>query len=67
MLRRVYTEVADGGFGPGPRGFAPIGDVAALHDGRPWFELAPGGCSMYWYADLSLDTWAEGGDLWAGL
>ncbi|XVV09229.1 hypothetical protein ACQP2X_30840 [Actinoplanes sp. CA-131856] len=60
LLRRLYTEVADGGFGPGPRGFARIGDVAALHHGgrergRPesWLELAPGGCTMYWYADLS--------------
>ncbi|SNY48562.1 SMI1/KNR4 family protein [Paractinoplanes atraurantiacus] len=60
LLRRLYTEVADGGFGPGARGFARIEDVAALHrrgreHGLPesWFELTPGGCTMYWYADLS--------------
>ncbi|MEU8818262.1 SMI1/KNR4 family protein [Actinoplanes sp. NPDC048796] len=60
LLRRLYREVADGGFGPGPRGFTRIDEVGALHrrdreHGRPesWFELAPGGCTMYWYTDFA--------------
>ncbi|MFF5076680.1 hypothetical protein ACFY36_06490 [Actinoplanes sp. NPDC000266] len=59
LLRRLYTVVADGGFGPGARGFARIAEVPALRRrdrerGLPecWFELTPGGCTMYWYADL---------------
>lgn len=72
ILRRLYTEVADGGFGPDARGLGclrygnrdPRGvvwpSVVQLHrrdrrNGLPasWFELTPGGCTMYWYASLT--------------
>jgi hypothetical protein len=72
LLRRLYTEVANGGFGPDARGFASITDgyrapeggdgpsavwtyLRDRREGLPvsWFELTPGGCSMYWYVSLT--------------
>ncbi|MEW2329630.1 hypothetical protein AB0880_17645 [Micromonospora chersina] len=68
LLQRVYTEVANGGFGPG-------GGLASLTDGNrvpghlsdwpsavkrtcenglpaSWLYLASGGCSMEWHVSL---------------
>jgi hypothetical protein len=73
LIRRLYTEVANGGFGPDARGFACITDgnrdprgvvwpsaVRIYQRGQKsgglpasWFELTPGGCSMYWYMSLT--------------
>lgn len=36
LLRRLYTEVADGGFGHAARGFASVRDGNRLPGGHPW-------------------------------
>lgn len=73
LLRRLYTEVANGGFGPDARGFACLTDGNRDPGGvvwpsavriyqrshksgvlpASWFELTPGGCTMYWYMSLT--------------
>ena len=62
LLRRMYAEVGDGGFGPGARGFASIGDGSFertrrehLKAGTPatWLELTACGCSLYWFTSLT--------------
>lgn len=73
LLRRLYTEVANGRFGPDARGFACLTDGNRDPEGvvwpsavriyqrshksgvlpASWFELTPGGCTMYWYTSLT--------------
>ncbi|WP_433352829.1 SMI1/KNR4 family protein [Microtetraspora malaysiensis] len=69
LLRRMYTEIAIGGFGPGTDGFPyliadqsgpyPPRSVPHVYEdnrraGLPeWVELAPAGCSCYWYVSLA--------------
>jgi hypothetical protein len=62
LLRRMYAEVGDGGFGPYVQGFASIGDGSLdrvrrehLAAGTPaaWLPLAACGCSLYWFTSLT--------------
>jgi hypothetical protein len=69
LLRRMYTEIAIGGFGPGADGFTyliadqsgPYPPRSLPHvyeddrrEGLPeWVQLAPDGCSCYWYVSLT--------------
>jgi len=62
LLRRMYAEVGDGGFGPEARGFASIGGGSLERDRREhlaagtpaaWLPLAACGCSLYWFTSLT--------------
>ncbi|KAB8189509.1 hypothetical protein FH608_038565 [Nonomuraea phyllanthi] len=69
LLRRVYTEVSNGGFGPSyellglpPGGHQAYGvgpDALGRYEERPelssvlGFPLVAAGCSMYWYMSLA--------------
>jgi hypothetical protein len=68
LLRRLYTEVANGGFGPtyGILGIVRSGqhderDIIAVEEyvARPEFNdplgfpLVQGGCSVWWYVSLT--------------
>jgi len=62
LLRRMYAEVGDGGFGPYQQGFDSIGDGSLertrrghLAAGAPetWLELAACGCSLHWFTSLT--------------
>ncbi|GAA2674253.1 SMI1/KNR4 family protein [Nonomuraea recticatena] len=70
LLRRVYTEVGNGGFGPsydllslpsgGHRAYEAGPDALEEYEKRPevssvlGFPLVAAGCSMYWYVSLTL-------------
>ncbi|MGK5558002.1 hypothetical protein ACSNOI_40990 [Actinomadura kijaniata] len=68
LLRRIYTEIASGGIGPGPSGFTPLttdpampgrqslleSAVADPHTGHPqWVTLVRGGCAQDYYLSLT--------------
>ncbi|WOX23745.1 hypothetical protein [Streptomyces solicathayae] len=64
LLRRVYTEVGDGGFGP-DYGLHPLAELVEIHrkereagDLPPtWLQLVACGCATAWY--VALDEAAE--------